>query len=88
MIILLIKKFPAKIKHLQNMKISSKFEGKSECPHYTQVKHYDYSIMEDWVNFFVTMIYDTKSLLREYNSQLFLQTLQSQQFIKETKRNQ
>ena len=40
MIILLIKNFPAKIKHLQNMKISSKFEGKSECPHYTQVKHY------------------------------------------------
>ena len=40
MIIIHIKNFPAKIKHLQNMKISSKFEGKSECPHYTQVKHY------------------------------------------------
>ena len=39
--IFLIRKFVfAKIKHLQNKKISSKFEGKSECRHYTHVKHY------------------------------------------------
>ena len=35
MIILIMKILFAKIKHLQNKKISSKFEGKSECPHYT-----------------------------------------------------
>ena len=29
-----------KIKHHQFKKISSKFEGKSECHHYTPVKHY------------------------------------------------
>ena len=43
MIIFIIKFFFTKIKHLQNQKISSKFEGKSECPHYTQVNHYDKS---------------------------------------------
>ena len=40
-IILIIKFFFAKIKHLQNNQISSKFEGKSECSHYTHIKHYD-----------------------------------------------
>ena len=44
--------------------------------------------MDDWVNFFVKMSYDTKNLLtQEYNSQLFsFANLQSQQFIKETKK--
>ena len=45
MIILLIKNFFAKIKHLQNMKISSKFEGKSEFPHYINVKNYGITIV-------------------------------------------
>ena len=44
MIILIIKKNFAKIKLLQNKKFSSKFEGKSECPHYTHVKHYGLKI--------------------------------------------
>ena len=46
--------------------------------------------MDDWVNFFVKMSYDTKNLLtQEYNSQLFsFANLQSQQFIKETKKEE
>ena len=84
MIILIIKFFFAKIKHLQNKKISSKFVGKSECPPYTHIKHYGSTCeKKPQISFFfyrkllVYCCHDT----RHDSSQFYFSKLQSRGII-------